>query len=259
MKPQATDLALDAAPESFPLMPCTRLLAQEILEDFSFLLDERDLALNLLFLAVDEVGLVLDQDAHPLSSTQEDGMCIVINMGLKVKDLSGLKQLARPGSQLLSVCLSDAPHIILFQFLLGEQEGPNMIKVFKLQACKKVREGLKGHVRFPILPSSTIIQGNRGFLNDMKSQLFHGKESGTLPCGWPGADAGDGGNLLLAGGQMNTDCKGKTFAPLISTGLSRGNGADVAFVETKLTKLTPKSSAFNGSNTFLRFIEDLLN
>ena len=80
VEPEPANLALNATSESFPLMSSLGLLAQEICEDFSFLLNERDLVLNLFLLAVDEVRFVLDQDTHPLPGTEQDGMGIIIDM-----------------------------------------------------------------------------------------------------------------------------------------------------------------------------------
>ena len=59
-------------------------------------------------------------------------MGIVVNMSLRVQNLSGFKQFASALGQLLSVFMCDPHEFILRQLLLGEKERPNMVKVGKV-------------------------------------------------------------------------------------------------------------------------------
>ena len=70
MIPELAMAALNATSESLPLMPCWGRLREEISQQLLLLLDEGNLVLDAIFLAVKEMGLVPKQQAHALSCTK---------------------------------------------------------------------------------------------------------------------------------------------------------------------------------------------
>ena len=177
-----------------------------------------------------EVTLVLEQNAHPLACTEQNLMSIIIDMRLQIQNLGGGKELACCICQLLGVLLCDSPRLILVELFDGEKQGPYMIKVLELQASEEIRKLFKSYVRLPAFPSPHIIEPNRRFLDHVQSQLLHGIEDGPLLGGWPWAYPCDGADLLSVGGLVNADRKSHALVPFVTTCGRGGNRANVALV-----------------------------
>ena len=75
---------------------CDHWLSQEFLHQFPFLLYERNFAGAKIFTFVKVVVLVTEEDFDPLSSSQQNGFSILIDVGLQVQDGRGLVTLSRP-------------------------------------------------------------------------------------------------------------------------------------------------------------------
>lgn len=208
-------------------------------EFLSSVLDERNLILNALVFPVEKVSPVSKQHAHALPCTKQNLMSIIVHMGLQIQDLYGFKEFAGLVGQLLRVSLRDASHLILLQLFLGEEQGPDMIEVFKLHPCEEVREVLKGHMRLPCLPYSSIIEGNWGLLKDAQGELLHGIEKGPFLGGWTWTDTGDRRHSLLVRGEMNTDGESKSLVSLVPAGRRHRDGADVPFVQPQRSQGFP--------------------
>ena len=145
----------------------------------------------------------------------------------------------------LGVLLQKIPQLIFFQFLDCEQQGPDHLEVFPLQACEQVRIVLTGQMPSPGFPNLMVIEGHLDLLRDMEGQVLEAIEESSLPADLPRTDSGERRNPLSSVNVVHTDGKAKPLVPLV---LACGSSSGL------LTLPSPFSN--KGAHSSLDLVED---